>query len=171
MIIVSDIDRTIANHEHRAHHVDREPDDKRPKDWEAFLAPHLVAKDTLVEGARKTFAHFTTLNYRIVFLTGRNEGLRLTTTLWLKEHLELDITEDQLTMRPPGNMMSPLQYKREQVVSLKRDYPNESFLFLDDDKYLWSMYAEYGLVLKAPECWESMFPVHTEVEPTDIWRR
>lgn len=171
MIVVLDIDGTIANNDHRSHYVERKEGDETPKDWESFLQPHLVAKDTVVEGVATSVKHFQRLGYRIVFLTGRNEGLRKTTDAWIKEHLELDITEEQLIMRAAGNMMKPTEYKREQLIQLKSDYPNESFVFVDDDKFMWNVYAEFGVVLRAPECWNVVFPHTTEEEPSNIWRK
>lgn len=166
MIIVLDIDITIANNDHRAHHVDGEK-----KDWAAFLAPHLVAKDVLVEGAKRAIEHFQALNYKIIFLTGRNESLRDTTAEWLLKHLGIEVNDDSLLMRGAGNMMTAATYKRQSAQMLKSRYPAETFLFVDDDKFSWAAYAEIGLVLKAPECWETIFPHNAETEPVDIWRK
>lgn len=171
IIAVIDIDGTVANNDHRAHHVDRKEGDDRPKDWEAFLQPHLVAKDTVVEGARKAIDHMKQLGWRFIFLTGRREELRKTTDAWIKEHLEIDLTEDQLIMRPVGNMMKPTEYKGQQLQTLKSENPGASFVFFDDDKFMWKIYAEYGLVLQAPECWNVVFPHTTEEEPSNIWRK
>lgn len=171
MIVVLDIDGTLANNDHRAHHVDRAEGDARPKDWEGFLAPHLVAKDVLIEGAARAVQHFLDLKYRVLFLTGRNEGLRSVTTQWIKEKLDIDATDDTLTMRPPGNMMTATKYKREQIINIKQEFPKEPLLFIDDDKYMWPVYAEFGIVLRAPECWNVIFPVNAEVEPVDVWRK
>jgi predicted secreted acid phosphatase len=171
VIVVLDIDGTIANNDHRAHYVDRKEGDPTPKDWDGFLQPHLVAKDTIVRGAAKAIEHFTRLGYRLVFLTGRREELRKTTAFWLKERFDLDVTDDQLIMRPVGNMMKPTEYKREQIVNLRGEFPKETFLFVDDDQFMWSVYAEFGIVLRAPECWDNIFPVSVEEEPSNIWRK
>lgn len=171
MITVFDIDGTIANNDHRAHHVDREPGDDRPKDWQAFLQPHLVAKDTLIEGAQRAIQHFQTLGYKIIFLTGRNESLRDATAQWILEKLGIEVSDDTLLMRGTGNMMTAAHYKREAAQALKSQFPRETFVFIDDDKYSWAGYADVGLVLKAPECWDVIFPHNTEAEPVDVWRK
>lgn len=166
MIIVIDIDGTVANNDHRAHHVDN------PKpNWEAFMQPHLVAKDTLVPGAKKAIEHFQELRYRVVFLTGRHEGLRPTTSAWIQDHLGVEVNDDTLIMRNAGNMLKASEYKREQAQALKTEFPMEQFLFIDDDKYSWKSYADIGVVLRAPECWDSIFPTTDEVEPSDVWRK
>lgn len=167
MIIVIDIDGTVANNDHRAHHVDNKP---KPN-WEAFMQPHLVAKDTLVPGAKKAIEHFQELRYKVIFLTARHEGLRATTTQWIQEHLGLEVNDDTLIMRNAGNMLKASEYKREQAQSLKTEHPMEQFVFIDDDKYTWASYSDIGLVLRAPECWDSIFPETKEIEPADVWRK
>lgn len=166
MIIVLDIDLTIANNDHRAHHVDGEK-----KDWDAFLAPHLVAKDVLVEGARRGIEHFQALNYQIMFLTGRNENLRDVTSQWLLTQLGIEVSDDSLLMRGAGNLMTAGAYKRESAQALKSRFPKETFVFIDDDKHSWAGYANIGIVLRAPQCWETIFPQNAEAEPVDIWRK
>ena len=166
MIVVLDIDGTIANNDHRAHHVDGEK-----KDWAAFLKPHLVAKDVLIEGAQRGLGHFQKLNYRIIFLTGRNESLRDTTTEWIQAQLGIDVDDDSLIMRGTGNMLTAAAYKRESAQNLKSRNPRETFLFIDDDKYSWAGYADIGVVLRAPQCWDTIFPLNTEAEPVDVWRK
>jgi predicted secreted acid phosphatase len=166
MVIVLDIDGTIANNDHRAHHVDGEK-----KDWATFLKPHLVAKDVLIEGAQRALEHFRKLNYRIIFLTGRNESLRETTTEWIQAQLGIEVNDDTLFMRGAGNMMTAAAYKRESAQNLKSQFPRETFVFIDDDKYSWQGYSDIGIVLRAPQCWETIFPLNTEAEPVDVWRK
>lgn len=171
MIVVLDIDGTLANNDHRAHLVDRKEDDARPKDWQAFLAPHLVAKDVVIEGAQRALEHFQKLNYKIMFLTGRNESLRETTAQWIFEKLGITVNDDTLLMRGAGNMMTAAAYKRESAQTIKSQSPMETFVFIDDDKYSWAGYSDIGIVLRAPQCWETIFPLNTEAEPVDVWRK
>lgn len=171
IIAVIDLDGTVANNDHRAHYVERAEGDATPKDWEAFLQPHLVEKDTVVEGAIEAVRHMERLKWRFIFLTGRRESLRHTSDRWIKEKLGVDITDEQLIMRPTGNILKPTEYKREQIVALRGSHPTADFVFFDDDKYMWPVYAEFGLVLRAPECWNVVFPHNTEEEPSNIWRR
>ena len=171
MIIVLDIDGTLANNDHRAHLVDRKEDDKTPKNWVEFLKPHLVAKDVVIKGAMKALEHFQLLKYKILFLTGRHEGLRDVTTQWIFEKLGIEVNDDTLLMRGAGNMTTAASYKREQAQGLRSQFPAETFVFIDDDKYSWQGYADIGLVLRAPECWETIFPQTTEAEPVDVWRK
>lgn len=165
MVIVLDIDGTIANNDHRAHHVDKEA-----PDWDTFLTPDLVGKDTPIAGARRAVKHFQLLKYKMLFLTGRNEALRDTTMRWLLEHYELDVREEDLMMRPLGNMLKPTEFKREQVSAIRQEY-GENLIFFDDDLYMHAVYAEYGIAMHAPECWKTMFPDHGELPPETHWRK
>lgn len=171
MIVVLDIDGTLANNDHRAHHVDRAEGDATPMDWVTFLKPHLVAKDVLVEGAQKGVEHFQHLGYKIMFLTARHESLREVTAQWLFEKLGIEAGEDELIMRGNGNMLTSGGFKREVAQGLKSQFPREPFIFIDDDKYTWAGFADIGLVLRAPQCWDVIFPTTTEAEPVNIWRK
>jgi hypothetical protein len=154
--VIIDIDGTVANNKHRAHYVEG-----KQKDWDTFLRPDLVLKDTLIPGCARAIEKFQELKYEVVFVTGRHDPLRDATSRWLHEVLGYDATDSNLIMRSPGNMLNASEYKREQVMALKRErfVTGRGFLFLDDDPKALMMYAEYGIALKAPECWDLLFPV------------
>lgn len=167
MNIVLDIDGTIANNAHRVHHLTTGPQ----PDWNAFLEPSLVAKDTLIPGAERAIRLFEELKYQIFFLTGRGEHLRLTTHAWLLQHLNLDIPDERLLMRPQGNLLKATEFKREQLLALRQDYPGP-FLYADDDKHMWPVYREFGVVLAAPACWAVLFPELSPGAPDEeFWKR
>lgn len=73
-----DIDGTLANCDHRKHHIEGEK-----KDWDAFYATcHLDEPiDHMVELARDLYSHG-----HLVFVTGRGEEQRGPTQEWLKDH-------------------------------------------------------------------------------------
>jgi hypothetical protein len=156
MFVVIDLDETLADCEHRAHFVE-----KNPKDWDAFFAPERVTKDTIVPGAERVLARFLELKYEIVVMTGRNEDLRDTTTLWLLEKLNLVLPDGYLLMRQEGNMLNAAQYKREQLLNFKNGLENKNndFLILDDDAEAGAAMSDLGTFLKAPECWALLFAV------------
>lgn len=159
MHVVIDIDGTVANNRHRAHYVEN-----GQRDWDSFLRPDLVLKDTLIPGAKKVIEKFIELKYEVIFVTGRHEPLRDATMRWLQEKLGFDANDNNLLMRPAGNMMNAATYKREQVIALKREryIHGRGFIFIDDDVKTLPMFAEHGLALQAPQCWDVMF-----VEPKE----
>jgi len=163
MFVVLDLDETIADVSHRAHHVE-----KNPKDWDAFFAPDLVIKDKVVQGVARVLTHLADLKYDFLILTGRNEDLRDTTMRWLNENLDIAIPDENLLMRPNGNMLNAGEFKREQLLNYKQGLENKdaSFLIIDDDADAGVSLREFGVVLKAPECWALLFPV-PEVVPAE----
>ena len=156
MFVVLDLDETLADVSHRVHHVEKEP-----RDWDAFFAPELVIKDKVVSGAARVLTHFMDLKYDILILTGRNEDLRDTTMRWIQENLDIPVPDENLLMRPAGNMLNAGEFKREQLLNYRQGLENKdvSFLIIDDDPEVCASLKEFGVVLKAPECWTTLFPV------------
>lgn len=155
MFVVLDVDQTIADNSHREHHVN-----KTPKDWDAFLEPSLVFKDTVVSGAERVIAQLVELKYDLVILTGRNEDLRDVTMRWLLDKLNLAVPDTHLLMRPAGNMLNAAEFKREQLLNFKQGLENRDngFIIIDDDVSVGSTLSSFGIILKAPECWDLLFP-------------
>lgn len=164
MLVVLDIDQTIADNEHRAHHLK-----KVPQDWDAFAAPDLVLKDTPIAGAQRVVAKMQELRYHIVCLTARDENLRDATMRWLLQHYNLDTDDTTLLMRPLGNMLRAHEYKGQAMQVLLAEYKargENSFIFIEDNSSVFETFAAEGLVLHAPDCWKVMFPVHVEPQET-----
>jgi hydroxymethylpyrimidine pyrophosphatase-like HAD family hydrolase len=159
MFVVLDMDETLADCSHRAHFVEKEV-----KDWDAFFAPERVIQDPVIPGAERVLAKFVELKYEIVVLTGRDESLRDTTMRWLLEKLNLSLPDGYLLMRQEGNMLTPAQYKREQLMNFKNGLENKdnNFLIIDDDAQAGAALEGLGVFLKAPECWTLLF---AEPEP------
>jgi hydroxymethylpyrimidine pyrophosphatase-like HAD family hydrolase len=155
MYVIIDIDGTVADNKHRAHYVEG-----TQKDWDNFFRADLVLKDTLIPGVMEALQRFQELKYELIFVTGRHEPLRDATMRWLHEKLGIDTDDGNLLMRPAGNMLDAAAYKREQVMTLKRERHNtgRGFLFIDDDLKVLPMFAEHGIAMKAPECWTILFP-------------
>ena len=74
---VFDIDGTLANLDHRLHHIQ-----KTPKDWDAFY--EACDRDSLIDPIAKIAWNLT--GNTIVYVTGRSEQVRDKTILWLNHH-------------------------------------------------------------------------------------
>jgi len=168
MYAIIDIDGTLADNTHRSHFLEKEL-----KDWEGFLCPNRVAKDTVIPGAKRGLEQLRQLNTDLIFLTGRNEMLRDTTSVWLSQNFDIVVPEEWLLMRPVGNLLKPSEYKCAHIQNLVQTLQcDRGFLFIDDDPYMWPIYAQYGLVLKAPDCWTTLFPESPEDLPRETnWRK
>ena len=161
MLIVCDIDQSIADNSHRVHLL---------PNWDAFLSPEVVALDKPIPEAQLGIS-FLQQYHEIIFLTGRNEGLRETTKEWLKKHFNIDTTPNNLLMRPTGSMELPTTFKRKELMRLVYKYPLP-WLCIDDDSYMHPIYQEMGCIsLLAPDCWNSLMPRFTNLPEESNWRR
>lgn len=150
MLVVMDIDGTVADTTHRQAFVD---------DPDKYNSPDLVIKDAVVPGASAALSEFTRLGYTVVFVTSRAEALRDVTGRWLLENLGVSVDDRKLVMRTGGNLLTPAEYKHEAAVSIHMEIDrNRGCLFIDDDAGVCSRYQELGATLKAPECWGVLFP-------------
>lgn len=164
MLVVLDIDGTLSNNEHREHHRK-----KSPPDFETYFRPDLVFKDSPIPEAQRVVAKMQDLRFELVCLTGRNETLRDVTGRWLLEHFNIDAGDNNLIMRPLGNMRPHQEYKAEAMQNLLAEYKSRgerSFIFVDNDSRVFDIYGAEGLVLHAPHCWATMFRVFAEPEVT-----
>lgn len=96
---VFDIDGTLADNEHRMHHLEN-----GKKNWDAFFAeqgkdePYQAVLDVLHALA---FDRCKMLGDRVIIVTARDERFREDTIEWLNKHIEFDIS-DSIYMRPLG---------------------------------------------------------------------
>lgn len=118
MLAVFDIDGVVADVRHRLHHLERR------RSWTAFFeAAH--EDPLLAEGA--ALAADLAAEHEIVWLTGRPEWLRETTTDWLAGH---GLPGDELYLRPYGDYRPAPRYKLEVLRSLA---PRGIAALVDDD--------------------------------------
>lgn len=91
--VIFDIDGTLANNEHRVHHL--YPEDGSKKDWEAFFEDQ--SDDSVIPDVRRVLQMYNYSGVRIYILTGRGEEYRGDTVKWLWNY---DIKYERLAMRP-----------------------------------------------------------------------
>jgi len=169
MHVILDIDGTLGTADHRIHHLNK----PGGADWENFLAPELVKLDLPIPAAQRVVRKMQELRYNLVFITGRNEALREVTSTWLFQHFNVVTDDYNLLMRPLSNMLRASEYKAQQMQNVLADYKSRgdaSFLFIDDDPFVFPVYGAEGIVLKAPGCWEHMFPDNSDDAQELIWR-
>jgi phosphoglycolate phosphatase-like HAD superfamily hydrolase len=87
--IIVDLDGTLCDVEHRVHHV-QGPN----KDWQQFN--QLLVHDTLNNWCMELIEAMSARDYKIIFVTGRGEGNRISTEEWLARH---NIMYEHLYMR------------------------------------------------------------------------
>lgn len=114
-IVIFDIDGTLADCSHRAHHLQEEP-----KNWEAFFAG-CVNDDPIrpVVDLAKNFFDFK----QVVFITGRSAEHRPQTVAWLSAQLGRPsyMIEARLYMRSSGDRRQDSEVKLELLEQMLED--------------------------------------------------
>jgi predicted kinase len=147
-IVIVDIDGTVADCEHRMHHIkpawetgtdcsSHFPESnggcsncgyKPKKNWAAFHDPKLVAQDTLIEPLSKLVGAMFHYGYHIIFLTGRDTSIAKVTEDWLNENLGTHYKH--LFMRQSGDSRKDYEHKLE-VLSF---IPKDRVVFILEDR-------------------------------------
>lgn len=168
-LFVIDIDGTLANASHRMHYVEcAQPD------WGSFVSDEALRLDTAQPHARAVLNKFRKHGYMLCFLTGRRDTSRTVTESWLKEHMDwAGPRAEPVFMRPPefSNTHASV-YKRKQLENVFAHFglpDHHTVIFFDDDPFVARMYREFGMVCKAPECWEFWDHGLTD-DQEPIWR-
>ncbi len=101
-IVLCDIDGTVANNDHRQHFLEGK------KDWDGFFSE--LVNDLPIQIIIDKVNQEQTNGKSIVFITGRPERYRYSTTLWLKEYFDFEF---QLLMRKDNDQRHKIQIKKE----------------------------------------------------------
>ena len=131
-IILCDIDGTIANNDHRQHFL------QGKKDWDGFFS-ELINDEPIIRIIKKINAYHDE-GKNIIFLTGRPERFRYSTTLWLKENFEFEF---KLLMRKDSDYRNKLEVKEE--IFNENFSSNDIECIFDNDKDLIKMWNEKGI--------------------------
>ena len=144
--------------------------------WDSFCDPDNFDMDTPYPTAIKLINRLRKQGNHVHYITGRNETGREQTEAWLAKHIDRwEVgSRERVIMRPVTmrNVQASV-YKRNAFVNFKDEmnFPEETtFFFFEDDEYVFPVYAEYGIVVKCPDAWDSILPDgNTSEEP--VWRR
>ena len=121
-IVISDLDGTLADIDHRLHWIHRDD-----PDWTAFFLA--CGEDRPI---RRTITVLTTLHeagYEIVIASGRGEVSRDETVAWLARH---DVPWDRLLLRAVGDERHDDEVKSEMVET--HDLTPEATLVVLEDR-------------------------------------
>tara|TARA_R110000868_G_scaffold132380_3_gene343185 strand:- start:12195 stop:12638 length:444 start_codon:yes stop_codon:yes gene_type:complete len=129
--IIVDIDGTLADVEHRVHHVRAST-----KDWKSFNEG--MGKDKLNHWCAKLIDAMKTQGYEILFVTGRDENYRETTLAWMKQH---QVSFDKLYMRAAVDFRPDDEVKKEIYLQEIKDHWEVTFV-VDDRLSVVKMWRE-----------------------------
>lgn len=134
--VIFDLDGTLADCEHRRHHVSGDK-----KDWNAFF--NECDKDAVIEYVAQIFRYYQSLpGYRVYILSGRmgNENTRKKTNHWLVNN---DIFPFAFVMREDGDFRSDVEVKREMIDQLGLT-PENTIATFDDRNCMVKAWREWG---------------------------
>jgi hypothetical protein len=137
MDIIVDIDGTIANAEHRLHHIQ-----KSPKDWDAFFAA-CVDDEPINEVIDMVRAFRDGGLHRVVLCSGRSDQIKAETQAWLKSYR---VGHDRLYMRTEGDHRPDEEVKAEMLAVMRAEGFNP-VLAIDDRGTVCEMWKRLGLTV------------------------
>jgi predicted secreted acid phosphatase len=143
--IFVDIDGTIADIQHRVHHIDNEKG-SAGKDWEAFYAD--IQYDQPIYQTINLVNSLHKQGWYVILITGRDAERRAATQNWL---LKYGVMFDMLLMRPIGIHTTDVEIKRAWLKKMRDgelvikgvQIPN---IVIEDRKKVIDMWREEGLV-------------------------
>lgn len=136
-VIVCDLDGTLANVEHRRHHVRKEKPEK--PNWKAFFEG--MIDDPVNEWCRSILSNMND-TYRIVYATGRPADYEEYTEMWLREN-RLRYAGSELFMRLAGDHRSDDQVK-EIILEFEIKTRWDVLFVLDDRQQVVDMWRKHG---------------------------
>lgn len=161
LIFVVDIDGTICDSMARIDAITKKHNLDNIGLWtkehvDEFTNAIGIKSDELIDGAEILPQLARACGAKLMFLTGRSSRSREATAAWLKFKLNIFDTVP-LIMREDDDMSGPAECKINIFKNtILKMYPDSSFVFFDDDEELLLKYSEFGLALKAPECWKTI---------------
>lgn len=143
--IIIDLDGTLANIQHRLHHITANP---KRKNWAEFNSPLNIRMDSLNEWCARIVRIFHKSGHKVLFVSGRQAepGVYEATKLWILQHVGGFQSADDITLMMRKNQ----DFRVDHVVKLEI-YRNEiepkyNVLFcVDDRKQVVDMWRAQGL--------------------------
>lgn len=137
MLVVFDLDGTLANIEHRLGFVR-----SKPKNWPAFDAG--IPNDKVNEPVAEVFRTLKAAGNQVIFASGRSDITRAATVAWLDKHGFWD-ADSRLYMRKAGDYRSDDIVKEEILDEIVKEYKKLPDMVFDDRPRVVKMWRRYGI--------------------------
>lgn len=134
--VIFDIDGTLAQIEHRRHHVAS----GKKKNWKAFFAE--MNKDPVNEWCRNLNHMYKKEGYKIIVMSGRPSNYREVTKTWLSDN---NVHYDELFMRDSRDQRQDNLVKEDLYNNHVKSY-YQIEVVIDDRKQVVDMWRKIGLV-------------------------
>jgi hypothetical protein len=135
MLVVFDIDGTLANIEHRLDYFR-----SKPKNWAAFDAG--IPNDKVNEPVAEIYRQMIHAGHTVVLASGRNERSRDATVDWFVKN---DLPRRQLYMRKADDFRGDDIVKQEILDEIIADYGKKPDMVFDDRKKVVDMWRRNGI--------------------------
>ena len=137
MLVVFDIDGTLANIEHRLAFVR-----SKPKNWKAFDAG--IPNDAVNPYVAEAFHSLKAAGNEIIFASGRSERTRDATMKWLQDNRFWNYTA-KLYMRKADDFRGDNIVKQEILDEIIADYGRKPDMVFDDRPRVVRMWRDNGI--------------------------
>lgn len=151
MLVICDIDGTLADWSERSKAAGPMPDKKDKKVFQRWLdtvqSEESLANDVVIPQVLYTVHALLEQGYEVVFLTGRSERFREVTTEWLRNACRF--TDFSLLMRSDDDWSSAAIFKESKIQEIiENEDAFRMFMAIDDDYDgdVSKVYAKYGIV-------------------------
>lgn len=140
MLVVFDIDGTLANIDHRLHFVRN-----KPKNWPAFdrAIPYDAVNEPVAAVYRKFRDTKEEAGHNLVLASGRNERSREATEKWL--HSNQLHGWDSLYMRQADDYRPDDEIKEEILEQIVRDWGRKPDMVFDDRSRVVRMWRKHDI--------------------------
>lgn len=155
MILVIDIDGTLADISHREFLVAEKPH----PDWATFFSDELIYEDRPLQGALGGYQTLYSMADKVYIVSGRPESSALATINWLSENgFSVPKILGGIILRPDDLILPSHEFKQlvMESVILPENSPTAKYLFIDDEERNLEMFSQYGLALRAPDIWKDI---------------
>lgn len=132
LFVVFDLDGTLSDASHRAHHLEKEP-----KDWDAWHAE--CGQDRCRFYLMETLRALVAAGHDVEVWTGRSEAVAATTISWFWENYS-HTNRPFLRMRPIGDHRPDTELKKEWAETY--GWPD---LVFEDRKRMVDMWRSHGV--------------------------
>lgn len=137
--VIFDVDGTIANNEHRVHHLK-----ETPKNWDAFFSKQ--SDDPPYLPMIAVAQAMSNAGHSIIICTARHNKHAEETILWMEKH---NMPWDEFYSRDEGDRTNDDIMKRE-LLQRMRKHGHDPFLVFDDRDRLVKMWRKEGLMCCQP---------------------
>ena len=141
-LVVFDVDGTMANCDHRLHHIRPDKMKGQKKNFRAWEEGQ--DDDTPIPQICNIYKRFVNdPDVIVIVLTGRNESTRYQTAAWLERH-ELG-GYDELILKPKPSHIPDTKFKEDVLDRIIREYGKAPDMVFEDRKRVIDMWRRRGV--------------------------